>query len=59
MTWDVGQGMEGRDMPEAPVNGRSVAAMMRRGLSLVESHLILAPSGGEFKRRRGDEPARR
>ncbi len=46
-------------MSNAPVNGHSVAAMMRRGLSLVESHLILAPSGSGFGRLRGDEPVRR
>lgn len=44
-------------MPDAPVNGRSVAAMMRRGLSAVEAQLILPRSG--FGRLRGDEPVRR
>ncbi len=45
-------------MFDAPVNGRSVAAMMRRGLSVVESHLIL-PRGSGFGHLRGDEPVRR
>lgn len=46
-------------MSNAPVNGQSVAAMMRRGLSLVEAHLILPPRGSGFGRLRGDEPVRR
>lgn len=46
-------------MSSAPANGRSVAAMMRRGLSLVESHLILAAPGNGFGRLRGEEPVRR
>jgi hypothetical protein len=33
--------MIGQPMPAAPMSG-SVAAMMRRGLSPAESHLILA-----------------
>lgn len=46
-------------MFKAPVNGHSVAAMMQRGLSLVESHLILAAPGNGLGRLRGDEPVRR
>lgn len=44
-------------MLNAPLNGQSVAAMMRRGLSSVEAHLILPGNG--FGRLRGDEPVRR
>lgn len=45
-------------MPKAPVNGPSVAASMRRGLSLAESHLILASPGNGFGSRWGDGPER-
>ncbi len=46
-------------MPRAPVIEQSVAAMMRRGVSLAESNLILASARFGFGSPRGDEPARR
>jgi hypothetical protein len=46
-------------MPAAPVIEQSVAAMMRRGLTPMESHLILASARYGFGNRSGDEPARR
>lgn len=46
-------------MPEAPVDGQSVAAMMRRSPSLAESHLILADSGRQIRKPLGDGPGRR
>ncbi|HEX8225893.1 MAG TPA: hypothetical protein VF605_18970 [Allosphingosinicella sp.] len=48
-------------MPNAPLNGRSVAAMMRRGVSAAESRLIVTATGDDFGfgGRRGDEAPRR
>ena len=46
-------------MPATPAIEQSVAAMMRRGVSPAELHLILASARRGFGSRRGDEPARR
>jgi hypothetical protein len=43
-------------LSETPV-GDSVAAMMRRGASLAESHLITASARFGIGKRWGDEPA--
>ncbi|HYI40664.1 MAG TPA: hypothetical protein VE053_10125 [Allosphingosinicella sp.] len=46
-------------MSKSNVNGLSVAAMMRRGLSLAESHLILASPPNGTGSRWSESPARR
>lgn len=50
--------MNGQPLPKMPVS-ESVAAMMRRGASIAESHLILTPARFGIGNRWGDEPAGR
>ncbi|HEX8306935.1 MAG TPA: hypothetical protein VF645_00775 [Allosphingosinicella sp.] len=48
--------MKRQPLPKTPV-GDSVAAMMRRGVSIAESHLITASARCGIGKRWGDEPA--